>query len=388
MTDCSQKRLRLSAAKSPGVRHVFAGGDVTSNGGAALLRQADHDLALTGTIFDNSSLGKNSMNRVIKELVTALLEADIDTARQKAQIFPDHYGTRLLTKKGILTEMGLWDAVDFPFSKALGNRLIGSFNKEEAAAARLISEHRTFCQVFRLINEKTGGLSDFATVKAIQAMKLEQQCLALGVGFDTINVRGRKAKVEPLVAKHYSKQGFTTSCLEGGDFLLLMRCASWQLLSYTCEHNHTPYLEAMLVDQENPAKVNKSAASALLKGIQKSNAEIVKRNFDRIYPKSSAEKQFPGLTSRYIAGLYEVVGTELLYAIAKFFVTNPYKFRRGWPDITAYKLKRLGQNEARLALREVKVRDKLLPSQIITFVKLRPLISDLKVVRVNFITSK
>ncbi len=222
------------------------------------------------------------MNRVIKELVTALLEADIYTARQKAQIFPDHYGTRLLTKKGTLTELGLWDAVDFPFSKTLGNRLIGSFNKEEAEVARLISEHRTFCQVFRLINEKTGGLSDFATVKAIQAMKLEQQCVALDVGFDTITVRGRKAKVEPLVAKHYSKQGFTTSCLEGGDFLLLMRCASWQLLSNTCEHNHTPYLEAMLIDQENPAKVNKSAASALLKGIQKSNAEIVKRNFDRI----------------------------------------------------------------------------------------------------------
>lgn len=143
----------------------------------------------------------------------------------------------------------------------------------------------------------------------------------------------------------------------------------------------------MLVDYENPAKVNKSAASALLKGIQKSNAEIVKKNFDRIYPKSSAQEQFPNLTSRYISGLYEVVGAELLYAIAKFFVTNPYQYRKGWPDITAYKLKRLGQNEARLALREVKVKDKLLSSQIITFMQLVPLISDLRVVRVNFLAN-
>ena len=322
------------------------------------------------------------MNRIMKELVTALLQGDIDAACQKAQIFPDRYGTRLLTRNGILTEMGLWDSVDFPFPKALGNRLIGCFNKEEAESS-LNSEYRTFCQVFRLINDKTGGLSDFATVKAIQAMKLEKQCMALGVGFETIDIRECKAKVETLVAQHYSKQGFTTCCLEGGDFLFLMRCASWTLLSDICEHSHTPYLEAMLVDYENPAKVNKSAVSALLTGIQKSNAEIVRRNFDRIYSKSSAEERFPSLTSRYIVGLYEVVGAELLYAMAKFFVTNPYQYRKGWPDITAYKLKRLGKNEARLALREVKVKDKLQSSQIITFVQLRPLISDLRVVKVN-----
>lgn len=137
----------------------------------------------------------------MKELVTALLEADKDTARRKAKMFPDRYGTKLLTKNGVLTEMGLWDAVDFPFSRALGNRLVGCFNKEEAVA-RLISEHRTFCQVFRLINNKTGGLSDFATVKAIQAMKLEQQCLALDIGFETIDVRECKAKVETLVEQH------------------------------------------------------------------------------------------------------------------------------------------------------------------------------------------
>ena len=301
-------------------------------------------------------------------------------------MFPNRYGTRLLTKNGVLTEMGLWDAVDFPFSRTLGNCLIGCFNKEETVA-RLISKHRKFCQVFRLINDKTGGLSDFATVKAIQAMRLEQQCLALGIGVETIDIRECKAKVETLVARHYSKQGFTTSGLEGGEFLFLMRCASWKLLSGICKHDHTPYLEAMLVDYENPAKVNKSAASALLKGIQHSNAEIVKKNFDRIYPNASAEERFPNITSRYIVGLYEVVGAKLLYAIAKFFVTNPYQYRKGWPDITAYKLKRLGRNEARLALREVKVKDKLRSSQIITFMQLRPLISDLSVVRVNFLAN-
>lgn len=327
------------------------------------------------------------MNRVMKDLVNALLEGDIRTARQRAQIFPDRYGSKLLTQSGALTEMGLWDAVDFPFSRALGNRLIGCYNKEDPVAS-LISDYRTFCQVFRLINDKTGRLSDFAIVKAIQAMKLEQQCLALGIEFETIDMRERKAKVEKLVAQHYSRQGFTTSWLEGGDILFLMRCASWTLLSDICQYSHTPYLEAMLVDRENPAKVDKSAASALLNGIRKSNAEIVRRNFDRIYPRFSAAERIPGLTSRYILGLYEAVGAELLHEIAKFFVTNPYLYRKGWPDITAYKIKRFGQNEARLSLREVKVKDKLKSSQIITFMELRNLISDLRVVRVNFLKNK
>ena len=47
MTDCIQERLPFPRCKGRRVEASFSGGDITSNGGVLLLRQADRALRLT-----------------------------------------------------------------------------------------------------------------------------------------------------------------------------------------------------------------------------------------------------------------------------------------------------------------------------------------------------
>lgn len=278
------------------------------------------------------------MNGVMKQLVKYLLEGEKNKAQQQAAIFPPYYGKRLLNGNGNLTEFGLWDSVDYPFPGKLNSLLIKCFNGEESTS-KIFAEFNNFLEVFRLIDSGSGKLSEIASVKAIRAMKVEQQCAALGISFEVINALDKKQKAEPVVAEHYSKKGFQCANQEGGDFLVLMRCAAWELLSKACEYSDTPYLEAMLVDSEGSADRNGKANLALLEGIKKSNQRSVVKNFKKIYPKSCLEERFPGLTSDYIASLHEVVGVKLLFDIAELFIEDPYQYRKGWPDVTAFKMK-------------------------------------------------
>ena len=50
MTDCSSDKIEFPACRKRRVEADIAGGDVTSNGGALLLRQADRVLGLTAAV--------------------------------------------------------------------------------------------------------------------------------------------------------------------------------------------------------------------------------------------------------------------------------------------------------------------------------------------------
>lgn len=71
-------------------------------------------------------------------------------------------------------------------------------------------------------------------------------------------------------------------------------------------------------------------------------------------------KDYIGLNLSLILSLYEALGNEVLYEIAKTYFIDPAAFGGGWPDLTI-----IDQNNAVL-LFEVKTSDKLLRSQIIT----------------------
>jgi len=321
----------------------------------------------------------------MKILVSHLLEYETNKAQQQATKFPARYGSKLLSERGELTEFGLWEAVDYPFPRKLGSLLIQCKNGKELTN-RISVEFGNFCEVFRLVDGNSGKLSEIAHVKAIQAMKVEDQCEALDISYETIETPKTKNRVEFEIAEHYAKQGFQSINLEAGEFFVLMRCAAWDLLSKACEYSDTPYMEAMLVDNDDPTKRNEKVAAALLEGIRKSNRKLVIRNFKNIYYKTTLEERFPGLTVECIADLYDTVGVKLLYDIAKLFIEDPYQYRKGWPDVTAFKIKKylFHNSETKLFLREVKVKDKLLPSQIIAFQKLKLLIPDIGVVKVKF----
>ncbi|GAA5442615.1 hypothetical protein Misp06_00789 [Microbulbifer sp. NBRC 101763] len=323
------------------------------------------------------------MNKALKQLVSSLLEEDFNKAREQSRIFPNRYGSKILDKQGNLTEFGLWEAVDFPFPRKLSTWLCKFIEREDSMDA-LPHQFGNYVNVFRLVKKADKELSEFAQIKAIQSMNIDQQCKSLGINFEKLEGVKTSQKVELFVSDHYSKRGFQSINLEGGEILVLIRCASWESLSKIFSMHDTPYLEALLVDHEDPTKINKKAVSLLLKGIGRSNRKSVVRSFKTIYPNTLLEKVYPGLTSSFVGDLYEVIGQQRLLELARCFAGNPYQYRKGWPDVTAFKLKRrlIGKSEASLLLREVKVKDKLLPSQIITLRKFKKLIPDIGIIRV------
>lgn len=52
---------------------------------------------------------------------------------------------------------------------------------------------------------------------------------------------------------------------------------------------------------------------------------------------TSLQDNWPGLARWMALELLDVAGAGLIHRIATVFSTNPYEYRRGWPDITMWK---------------------------------------------------
>ena len=326
------------------------------------------------------------MNSVFKELLGALLVGDKTTANKQASIFPPYYGTKLLDQNDTLTDFGLRDSLDYPFPRKLGKLLIECFHGR-VQTNQVIVDFPDYNRVFRLVKSGANTLTGSRITKAIEAMPVKKQCEALKISYETIVTKKTTQKVEITIAKYYQNKGYQSVNSEGGDFFVLLRCASWCHLGKTTSAiESTPYIEAMLVDANDPSKRDTKAVEALPSGIKSSSVTSTVKTFRDVYTKTSLAETFPGLTASYIADLYEVVGTELLFEIARLFAVDPYRFRKGWPDITVLNLSgsSLPKNANELFLREIKVKDKLLTSQIITLRHIVKLIPDIGVTKVEY----
>ncbi len=322
------------------------------------------------------------MNSVMKRLLKHLLNGEISEAQREASIFPPNYGSKLIDDNGNLTKLGLSDSIEYPFPRKLNSLLVQCLNKEVSSDI-IYSEYKNYSELFNLVNKKTKQLSRIGIIKAVCAMKLEDQCAFLNLNYKIVEIPGKKQKPEPLVVKYYSDKGFHCRSLEGGEIFVLLRCASWELLSKANTFK-TPYLEAMLID-DGPLNIHKKAASALLEGISKSSQRSVQKNFKKVY-NSALKELFPGLDSEYISNLYEMVGLESLYQIAKLFIESPYTYRKGWPDIISFRnhVNLFGSQTRQFLLREIKVNDKLLTSQVVTISKIKEIFSDIGVIKLEF----
>src|ERR1051325_3776691 len=70
-------------------------------------------------------------------------------------------------------------------------------------------------------------------------------------------------------------------------------------------------------------------ATAPLDQIESAAAEILNEAF--------IQAAFPRVKLDLIIQLHRALGSELVAKIAQIFVTNPYAFRAGWPDLTLFK---------------------------------------------------
>jgi hypothetical protein len=181
----------------------------------------------------------------------------------------------------------------------------------------------------------------------VAASRLPEQCAFYGVAIETIcsavgsKPRARKYGGEELdhpelaALAHYQEAAYTGSWCEGGTLKLLMKAAAFPVLvKWNYFHDRadarTRFFEAQCtLLKGHEAELLDRIATAPLGQIESAAAEILNEAF--------IQAAFPRVKLDLIIQLHKALGSELVAKIAQIFVTNPYAFRAGWPDLTLFK---------------------------------------------------
>ncbi|WP_342051347.1 MULTISPECIES: VRR-NUC domain-containing protein [unclassified Cupriavidus] len=131
--------------------------------------------------------------------------------------------------------------------------------------------------------------------------------------------------------------------------LNLIKAASFHDLPL---RSRATYVEAIYSQNVAFAKDRFDTAD-LLAAVEKADAERIKRNFSVLTSTTPAVVEedgmvlssrttsmldlFPGLEAWMFDELFALAGVGLLHRIASIFATNPYEYRRGWPDLTIWR---------------------------------------------------
>lgn len=200
----------------------------------------------------------------------------------------------------------------------------------------------------------------------LEAASLSFQCELLGLELETVPL-ARSRRVETDALKHYQEAGYQGCHAEGGILLLLLKalCLGWlrevrpswdtrgclpkEELRENASRN---YFEAQLND-------NLDKRDCFVSEVNSCNQESLITNFQEIYSYPDVRKAFPGLTEQLILGAYAALGVEKLVQILDLLMVNPYRFRKGWPDLTLFR-------DGEIRLVEVKNQDRLHLSQLVT----------------------
>ncbi|WP_132999806.1 VRR-NUC domain-containing protein [Luteimonas arsenica] len=168
--------------------------------------------------------------------------------------------------------------------------------------------------------------------------------------------KGTIMTVERAVLSQYEADGWRGYHREGGLILNLIKCMSFPEIS---PRHRMTYIEALYA-QNVAFKEDYFTKATLLANLKRATPDQVKRNFEMMMsappplrksvsslfkrPKASVPVKapsildwFPGLETWMLVELMEVAGVDLLHRIATIFSTDPYEFRRGWPDLTIWK---------------------------------------------------
>jgi len=166
---------------------------------------------------------------------------------------------------------------------------------------------------------------------------------------------GQSVEPELLAIEHYASDGWSGSWCEGGTLILAMKSAA---LPFLIKHNSfgdpadaiTRYFEAQ-------CHILRDRHEGLLAHIQDARRRHMRKMATRLLTDTFVRSRYPRVTLSGILALWEALGQETFLKIAELFLTDPYRFRAGWPDLTLVR-----DNSVRFV--EIKTTDMLRASQI------------------------
>lgn len=169
-------------------------------------------------------------------------------------------------------------------------------------------------------------------------------------------------KVEQAALEYYSRDGWRGYSGEGGLMLNLIKAAAMRKLPAIHRIRFTEALFVIAAETNTPDYLDTlpkghRSVRQLLSNIQSSDVRQIVRVFRSMIGQDEAKYSwrnffarrqtrrqnaavhpfFPDLEEWHLVELYENLGKDRLYHIARAFSEDPYEYRKGWPDLTLWR---------------------------------------------------
>lgn len=187
-------------------------------------------------------------------------------------------------------------------------------------------------------------------------MKLEKQCEILGIEFLDIKI-SYSGNPENATLDFLAPLGYIGTADEGLSCLTVIKAA---MLDKLIEHNPfndksdacSRYLEAQLT-------IHRDIIPEIIDSIKNITFKRFIKNLRDILADPYIKSNHPEISYEVCEHLFKSINRDTLISLTLKIATNPYKFRKGWPDITLF-------NNKTVRFVEVKTSDSLTESQMIT----------------------
>jgi hypothetical protein len=207
-------------------------------------------------------------------------------------------------------------------------------------------------------------LTNFGVRCAILQMPLIKQCSELSIDYKEVSLQ-YSGKPEIALLSYYQSLGFIGISTEGAGILTILKAL---MLDELTKHNFlnsrtdacSRYLSAQFV-------INSDVIENIISSIPLTSRERFISNFDEIISESYIAYRNPELSLEFAIAIYDSLDINTFVSIARKLSEDPYNYSNGWPDLTLIK----GTD---ILFIEVKVRDKLHESQIITIPEIQKII--------------
>lgn len=210
----------------------------------------------------------------------------------------------------------------------------------------------------------SGRVTDKGKKLGIALMPLDEQCHELGLPLRKVEVETFRAP-ERQALDLAKKEGWIGTSYEGTTILLLLKAVLFPtlvcMLRRQLPHYSEGEIEALAAKgyfESFSSGLGSSDAQMLAEGVFCATEETIGLGFERCRTASlELAIAHPDLTFELILSLHKALGANTLCELVRLIQIDPYKYRKGWPDLT------LVRNGV-VAFVEVKTSDRLHESQI------------------------
>ena len=221
----------------------------------------------------------------------------------------------------------------------------------------------------RYLCKPSGALTDQGRIVAISLCSLRTQCDLLGIPLRQLELSWHGRPEMALMDHLFDAPTRRVSFCEGGAILLTLYCLCFErLYRLGVEHWGGPdgarsFMYSSIICYGYLLQRSPELPQLMLEDIGGASEQELLAAFDIIKSWQYTDTWFPHnwfrVDRELVQAIYEVLGNKTLAQIGRIYLSDPYAFSKGWPDLTVV-------DPANLRMVETKTTEALHVSQLIT----------------------